>query len=273
MGHSSGPKLLLPFGQDQQRQPHNLHVHEPLPVQSHGEAPQQLSFLASQPQLVQRHLALMEQELQLQKQLTCVTMERAKVMDNQGNIRASEQELKVQRALGLVQKERAMLEAETADLEAAAMRRQKEMVQMALRLEREMEEVVKHREMVILTKEREYEARKLKDLVENRVGAVHQDSLSLGGGTVGVEAEAIAHRRGMQGDETLDRGLVFGDLERNRQMIPRPAVENAKCFLGSSNPVAAEVCNEGDMVQEVKVIQTPAVKQESRPAPTGREKP
>merc|ERR1719234_1020990 len=105
-------------------------------------------------------------------------MERAKAMDNnQGNMRASEKELMVQRALGHIQKERAMLEAETADLEAVAMQRQKEMVVEALRLEREMEEVVKHREMVILAKEREYEARRLKDLVENRVAAVHQGSL------------------------------------------------------------------------------------------------
>merc|ERR1719239_1922917 len=259
MGHSSGPKLLLPFGQDQQRQPHNIHVHEPLPVQSHGETPQQLSFLASQPQLVQRHLALMEQELQLQKQLTCVTMERAKVVDNQGNMRASKEELTVQRALGHVQKEQAMLEAETADLEAAAMRRQKEMVQMALRLEKEMEEVVKHREMVILSKEREYEARRQKYVVENRVAAFDQDSL--GGGIVGIEAVAIANKRERQGEDILAGGLVFGDLEKNRH-ISRPAVENEKPSLGSVRPVG-EVCLEGDMKQEREVMRTPAVKQES----------
>lgn len=196
----------------------------------------------------------MEQELQLQKQLTCVTMEKLKVTDGQGDLRPLEETM-VQRALDQVQKERAELEAETTDLEAVAMRRQKEMVQEALRLERDMAEVVKHREIVIL----EYEAGRLKDLVQNRAD-------SLGGGIVGIEAVA----RGRQGGDTPVKGLVFGDVEKNG-LIPRRAVKNEAPSLGILNPMAVEVCLEGDMMQGGKV--NPALKQPTGPTDTGREKP
>jgi len=258
-----GPKVLLPPGLDQKRQPHHLprqcSVHETSSEPPNGEALQQLSFLASQPHLAQRHLALMDQELQLQKQLTCVTMEKLKVVDSQGDFRASGKETTVQRALGQVQKERAELEAETTNLEATAMRRQKEMVQEALRLEREMEEVVKHREIVIL----EYEANRLKDVVHNRVASVHQDSL--GGSIVGIEAVAMANGRGRQGEDTLAGGLVFGDLETNKH-ISRPAVENHATSLGVLNPMVRD----GEMME--RVMQTAAEKQAQRTT-GGRDQP
>ena len=206
----------------------------------------------------------MDQELQLQKQLTCVTMEKLKVVDSQGDFRASGKETTVQMALGQVQKQRAELEVETTNLEAAAMRRQKEMVQEALRLEREMEEVVKHREIVVL----EYEASRLKDLVHNRVASTHQDSL--GGGIVGIEAVAMANRGGRQGEEILAGGLVFGDLEKNKHFlkpgVDRPGVENEAPSLGVLNPVARE----GEMME--KVMETAAEKQAQRTA-RGRDQP
>jgi len=206
----------------------------------------------------------MDQELQLQKQLTCVTMEKLKVVDSQGDFRASGKETTVQMALGQVQKQRAELEVETTNLEAAAMRRQKEMVQEALRLEREMEEVVKHREIVVL----EYEASRLKDLVHNRVAATHQDSL--GGGIVGIEAVAMANRGGRQGEEILAGGLVFGDLEKNKHFlkpgVDRPGVENEAPSLGVLNPVARE----GEMME--KVMETAAEKPAQRTA-RGRDQP
>jgi len=255
---------MLSSGPDQKRQPHHLPVYEtsPPPEQPHGESPQQLSFLASQPELAQRHLALMEQELQLEKQLTCVAMEKLKVVDSRGDFRALEEEMSVQRALGHVQKERAELEAETTQLEAAAMRRQKAMLQEALRLEREMEEVVKHREIVIL----EHEARRLKDLGQKRVAA-HQDSL--GGGIVGIEAVAIVkNRRGRQGEDTSAGGLVFGDLETDDEHIPRPGVGNEAPSVGIVNPTAREECLEGEMMQEVMQIAA-----EKQRAATGKDQP
>ena len=196
----------------------------------------------------------MEHELQLQKQLTCVTTEKLK-----GDFKASEKEMTVLRAVGNVQKERVELEAETNDLEAAAMRRQKEMLQEALRLEREMEEVVKQREIMVL----EYEARRLKDFGQKRAAAVHQ-----GGGIVGIEAVSrVNNRRGLQGEDASSAGvLVFGDLEPNRHIL-RPVVGNVAPSFGDFNPMAGKECVEGEIMHTMQEgMQTTCVNQAQRTA-------
>ena len=53
------------------------------------------------------------------------------------------------------------------------------LVQVALRLEREMEEVVKHKEMVLVARAREYEASRLKNMSQTREVASHQDSIKI----------------------------------------------------------------------------------------------
>jgi len=56
-------------------------------------------------------------------------------------------------------------------------------------------------------------------------------------------------------------------------MIPRPPAENEEPSLGSLKPIAGEVCLEGDLKREGKVMHPSAVKQAQTTTPTGREKP
>ena len=208
----------------------------------------------------------MEQELQLQKQLTRVIMEMANVTDVRTLV---EEERMIWRALEHLQKDRAGLEAETRDLEAAVMQRQREMVQVALRLEREMEEVVKHKEMVLVARAREYEASRLKNMSQTREVASHQDSKApreftfLGENVAGIEAVAVSDPRGRRDEESSEGDLVFGDLEKDGYVMKSTAgnEEASLCVLNQK-------ANQEDTMQR----QTTTVKQVQRNLTEGREK-
>ena len=208
----------------------------------------------------------MEQELQLQKQLTRVIMEMVNVTDVRTLV---EEERMIWRALEHLQKDRAGLEAETRDLEAAVMQRQREMVQVALRLEREMEEVVKHKEMVLVARAREYEASRLKNMSQTREVASHQDSKApreftfLGENVAGIEAVAVSDPRGRRDEESSEGDLVFGDLEKDGYVMKSTA-ENEEASLCVLNQKA----NQEDTMQR----QTTTVKQVQRNLTEGREK-
>ena len=170
-----------------------------------------VSFLATQPQLVNRHFALLEQELQLQKELTRVTI--GIIKGSSDDVQMLEAELTIQKALDCVQKERAGLEVETRELEMAAARRQAEMVERALMLERELLEMVKQRDMAHL-------ARKKENVKERQAQNSGPATISNGiaprdGGFDGMEAK----REGTREEDSIQgMGIVFGEVEKDLVM-------------------------------------------------------
>ena len=170
-----------------------------------------VSFLATQPQLVNRHFALLDQELQLQKELTRVTI--GIIKGSPDDVQMLEAELTIQKALDCVQKERAGLEVETRELEMAAARRQAEMVERALMLERELLEMVKQREMAHLARKRENE--KERQAQNSGPATISNGIAPRDGGFDGMEAK----REGTREEDSIQgMGIVFGEVKKDLVM-------------------------------------------------------
>ena len=174
-----------------------------------------VSFLATQPQLVNRHFALLDQELQLQKELTRVTI--GIIKGSPDDVQMLEAELTIQKALDCVQKERAGLEVETRELEMAAARRQAEMVKRALMLERELLEIVKQREMAHLARKKENE--KERQAQNSGPATISNGTAPRDGGFDGMEAK----REGTREEDSIQgMEIVFGEVEKDLVMRKCP---------------------------------------------------
>merc|ERR1719394_1682629 len=194
-----------------------------------------VSFLATQPQLVNRHFALLEQELQLQKELTRVTIGIMK--GSPDDVQMLEAELTIQKALDCVQKERAGLEVETRELEMAAARRQAEMVKRALILERELLEMVKQREMAHLARKRENE--KERQAQNSGPATISNGIAPRDGGFDGMEAK----REGTREEDSIQgMGIVFGEVKKDLVMrkCSRKHILSTMTDDQSQNKVAGE---------------------------------
>merc|ERR1712013_890549 len=140
-----------------------------------------------------------EQELQLQKELTRVTI--GIIKGSPDDVQMLEVELTIQKALDCVQKERAGLEVETRELEMAAARRQAEMVERALMLQRDMAHLARKKENV---KERQAQNSGLATISN---GIAPRD-----GGFDGMEAK----REGTREEDSIQgMGIVFGEVEKD----------------------------------------------------------